>query len=145
MAAVPRLAGLSLRQVLLLTWQGTVSDDVVNRAAELAFWFLLGFFPMLLSATSIVSMLGSAPGPQGSLMKYVREALPAVASILVRRVLAQSSGGGRPWFSLLFALWSSSSATASIIDTLNEIYDLKESRPWWNRACLPWSWLSPSA
>jgi membrane protein len=46
-------------------------------------------------------------------------------------VLAQTTGSGRAWFSLLFALWSSSSATSGLIDTLNAIYGLKESRPWW--------------
>lgn len=52
-------------------------------------------------------------------------------SSLVRHVLAQTTGGGRAWFSLLFALWASSSATAGLIETLNTVYDLKESRPWW--------------
>ena len=64
-------------------------------------------------------------------MKYVGEVLPSTASTLVRQVLAQTTGSGRVWFSLLFALWSSSSATAGLIDALNAIYELKESRPWW--------------
>ena len=58
------------------------------------------------------------------------------ASKLVRQVLAQTTGSGRIWFSLLFALWSSSSATSGLIDTLNAIYDLKESRPWWKSRLL---------
>jgi uncharacterized BrkB/YihY/UPF0761 family membrane protein len=52
----------------------------VNRAAELAFWFLLGFFPMLLSVTSMVSMTSVAPGSQGTLMRYVGEVLPSTAT-----------------------------------------------------------------
>jgi membrane protein len=79
----------------------------------------------------MASMIGSAPGSQGMLMKYVGEVLPSNASTLVRQVLAQTTGSGRAWFSLLFALWSSSSATAGLIDALNAIYALKESRPWW--------------
>jgi membrane protein len=131
MAAVPKLGGLSWKELLNSIWQGAAKNDVVNRAAELAFWFLLGFFPMLLSVTSIASMIGSAPRSQGMVMKYVGEVLPSTASTLVRQVLAQTTGGGRAWFSLLFGLWSSSSATAGLIDALNAIYELKESRPWW--------------
>jgi len=131
MAAILKLAGLSWRELIRTTWRGTVSNDVVNRAAELAFWFLLGFFPMLLSVTSMVSMISSAPGSQGTLMVYVGELLPSTATSLVRQVLAQTTGSGRVWFSLLFALWSSTSATSGLIDTLNAIYDVKESRPWW--------------
>src|SRR5688572_9448521 len=32
---------------------------------------------------------------------------------------------------MLVALWSSSAAMTSIIDTLNTAYDLEEGRPWW--------------
>lgn len=126
-----KLAGLSLRELVRAVWRGAASNRVVNRAAELAFWFLLGFFPMLLSVTSMVSMTSLAPGSQGTLMQYVGEVLPSAATSLVRHVLAQTTGGGRAWFSLLFALWASSSATAGLIETLNTVYDLKESRPWW--------------
>lgn len=69
-------------------------------------------------------------------MKYVGEVLPSTATSLVRQVLAQTTGSGRAWFSLLFALWSSSSATTGLIDTLNAAYDVKESRPWWKRSLL---------
>jgi len=136
MAVILRLAGLSWRELIRSIWRRAVSNDVVNRAAELAFWFLLGFFPMLLCVTSIVSILSSAPGSQGTLMKYVGEVLPSAASHLVRQVLAQTTGSGRVWFSLIFALWSSSSATSGLIDTLNAIYDLKESRSWWRSRLL---------
>jgi membrane protein len=131
MAVDLKLAGLSWRKLIRATWRRAESDHVVDRSAELAFWFLLGFFPMLVSVTSMASMIGSAPGSQGMLMKYVGEVLPSNASTLVRQVLAQTTGSGRAWFSLLFALWSSSSATAGLIDALNAIYALKESRPWW--------------
>ena len=131
MAAILKLAGLSRRELICSIWRVTVSNNIVNRAAELAFWFLLGFFPMLLSVTSMASMLSSTPGSQGTLMKYIGEVLPSTATSLVRQVLAQTTGSGRAWFSLLFALWSSSSATSGLIDTLNAIYDVKESRPWW--------------
>ncbi|HVB99253.1 MAG TPA: YihY/virulence factor BrkB family protein [Candidatus Dormibacteraeota bacterium] len=131
MAAVPKVAGLNWKELLGSIWQETAQNDVVNRAAQLAFWFLLGFFPMLLSVTSIASMVGSAPPSQGMVIKYVGAVLPPTASTLVGQVLAQTAGGGRAWFSLLLGLWSSSSATTGLIDALNAIYELKESRPWW--------------
>ena len=127
MAALLKLTGLSWPELIRAIWRGSVDTNVTNRAAELAFWFLLGFFPMLLSVTSMVSMIGSAPGSQGTLMSYVSEVLPSGASSLVRQVLAQTTGSGKAWFSLLFAVWSSSSATSGLIDTLNAIYELKET------------------
>ena len=128
--------GLSQQELIRATWRGARSDNVVNRAAELAFWFLLGFFPMLLAVTSIVSMLGYAPSSQGILSTYMAQVLPSGASNLVRQVVAQTAGAERVWFSLLFALWSSSSATAGLIGTLNDIYQVKESRTWWKSRLL---------
>jgi membrane protein len=76
-------------------------------------------------------MIGSGPGSQGTLMTYLGEVLPSGAASLVSRVLAQTVGSGRAWLSFFFALWSSSSATAGLIDTLNAIYGQTERRPWW--------------
>ena len=131
MAVLLKQTGLNWPELIRAIWRGSVEANVTNRAAELAFWFLLGFFPMLLSVTGLVSMISSAPGSQGTLMAYVGEVLPSAASRLVRQVLAQTTGSGRAWLSLLFALWSSSSATSGLIDTLNSIYGVKERRPWW--------------
>lgn len=131
MATVLKLAGMGWRELIHATWRDATESNIANRAAELAYWFLLGFFPMLMAVTGMVSMLSSAPDSQAILMRYMGEVLPSTASNLVRQVLASTTGSGRAWLALLFALWSSSSATAGLIDTLNEIYDLKERRPWW--------------
>lgn len=131
MPTILNFAGVSWRELFRTIWREAVGSNIANRAAELAFWFLLGFFPMLLSVVSMVSMLSSASASQTILMKYVAEVLPSAASNLVRQVLAQTASSGRAWLALLFALWSSSSATSGLIDTLNEIYRVKESRPWW--------------
>jgi len=131
MPNIPKLAGLSWRELYRTTWREAAKSNVANRAAELAFWFLLGFFPMLLSVVSMVSTLSSASDSQAILMKYVGEVLPSAAANLVQQVLVQTASSARAWFALLFALWSSSSATTGLIDTLNEIYGVKESRPWW--------------
>ncbi|MGB6134043.1 MAG: YihY/virulence factor BrkB family protein [Acidobacteriaceae bacterium] len=131
MAAILKIHGLGWRELIRVILREAREANVSNRAAQLAFWFLMGFFPMLLCVTSMVSLLSSAPDSQGALMNYVGEVLPSGASHLVRQVLAQTASSGRASFSLLFALWSSSAATAGLIDTLNEIYRLRESRPWW--------------
>lgn len=127
---------LTRQELIRAAWRGARNDNVVNRAAELAFWFLLGFFPMLLAVMSIVSMLGYAPSSRGILSTYMAQVLPSGASNLVRQVLAQTVGADRVWFSLLFALWSSSSATAGLISALNDIYKVKESRTWWKSRLL---------
>jgi membrane protein len=122
---------LSWKQILGTIGRRVLTDQVLNRAAELAFWFLLGFFPMLLAVAGIGSMLIGGSGSQSTLTNYVGEALPANASSLVTSIVNQTTGGGRAWLSLLFALWSSSSAITGVMTTLNAIYGIKEDRAWW--------------
>jgi len=131
MGVLLQVTGLRWRELLRAVWGRALATNAANRAAELAFWFLMGFFPMLLAVTSMVTMIGSGPGSQGTLMTYLGEVLPSGAASLVSRVLAQTVGSGRAWLSFFFALWSSSSATAGLIDTLNAIYGQTERRPWW--------------
>ena len=119
------------RITLERVWHRTIGDRIFNRAAELAFWFLLGFFPMLLSVTSMASMLSSGHNSQGTLVTYIGEVIPSAASSMVGTILAQTTSAGRAWLSLMFALWSSSSATVGIMETLNIIYGVEEDRPWW--------------
>ena len=128
------LAGLSWRELARKTWKEAQNDAVLNRAAELAFWFLLGFFPMLLFILEISTAVAS--GAQNMLMGYLNSVLPGDTAKLVGGILTQTTGNGRAWLPLLFALWSASSATDGLIETLNAIYDLNESRPIWKRRLL---------
>jgi membrane protein len=86
---------------------------------------------MAVSVVSIASLFHPIGGSRGTLMQYVGKVLPSSASLLVGRVLGQTTGDGRAWFTLLFALWSTSSATSGIMETLNAISDTKELRSWW--------------
>lgn len=131
MAWVNRWMLTSWRGNLRHVWRHTLGDYVLNRAAELAFWFLMGFFPLLLAVVSIAAMIGSGHNSQNTLMSYIGQVVPSAASSIVKGILVETTGGGRAWISLLFALWTSSSATVGIMDTLNIIYGVQEDRPWW--------------
>jgi membrane protein len=120
-------------RIIKRTVEGTLDDDCFGLAAELAYYFFLALFPALIFG---VSLLGFLP---------VRGAIPAMLSRLstvaphdvVNIVGAQLQQLiSRPNTSLLTlgiigALWSSSSAVSAIIDTLNRVYEIKESRSWW--------------
>ncbi len=136
MQAWTRAKSLDMKQVSGTIWCRVLTHKVLNRAAELAFWFLLGFFPMLLAVAGIGSMLVRGDGSQTTLTNYVGEALPANASSLVTGIVKQTTGGGRAWLSLLFALWSCSSAITGVMTTLNVIYGVKEDRAWWRARLL---------
>jgi membrane protein len=81
---------------------------------------LASFFPVQDLMDSIVGTLAQfAP----------KEVLDIVRDQLQK--IAEGEQGGILTMAFLFTLWSSSAAMVSIIDTLNNAYDIVESRPLW--------------
>jgi membrane protein len=120
-------------QVLKRTGRAIYEDDCLGWAAELAFFWFLALFPALLFLVALASSL-----PVQHLIDVVVGSLARVAPsdvlVLVREQLVQIALGpprGLLTLSLLGALWSSSSAMAAIINTLNQAYHVRERRPWW--------------
>ena len=56
-----------------------------------------------------------------------------VLSIVQDQILkiAHEKNGGLLTIGMLGTIWSTSSGVTAIIDTLNQAYDIQESRPWW--------------
>ncbi|HBP87411.1 MAG TPA: YihY/virulence factor BrkB family protein [Nitrospirales bacterium] len=114
-------------------WAASYEDDVFGRAAQLGFYFLLALFPALLGVTAIIGMLPSQV-VLPTVMPYAQKVLPAESLILVERYVEQviqGSGGGVFSLSLLGALWAASWGMMAIINTLNAVYGVKETRPLW--------------
>src|SRR5512132_2619453 len=110
-----------------------LADDLLNLAAQQAYYFFFALFPALLTVISIASffpidnLIGQVIGALG------RFAPPDVLNIIREQILkiSQSNQGGILTFAFLLTLWSSSGAMVSIITTLNAAYDITEGRPWW--------------
>jgi len=120
-------------EILKRAGRAIYEDDCLGWAAELAFFWFLALFPALLFLVAFASSL-----PVQHLIDVVVGSLARVAPgdvlVLVREQLVQIALGpprGLLTLSLLGALWSSSSAMAAIINTLNQAYHVREGRPWW--------------
>jgi membrane protein len=107
-------------------------DNVLGLAAQLAFYFLLALVPALVFMVALLSFL------PGEMLKSMVDALaafapPAVVEIVQAQLADLAEGGhtGLLTFGLAMALWSSSAAMVSIIDSLNRAYDIDEERPFW--------------
>jgi len=114
-------------------WAASSEDDVFGRAAQLGFYFLLAVFPALLGVTALIGMLPSQV-VLPTVMPYAQQVLPDESLILVDRYVAQviqGSGGGVFSLSVLGSLWAASWGMMAIINTLNVVYGVKETRPFW--------------
>ena len=137
MASLWRLGGLTWKELGKRVWSEIQDDDVFGRAAQLAYYFLLALFPLLLFLTSVIGLvMGSGTGLRHSLFHYLSQILPGSAFQLVDATMYEvstASGGGKITFGILAALWASSNGMGAITQALNVAYEVKESRPWWKQ------------
>jgi membrane protein len=122
--------GLALKELAKRVWREANADNVFGRAAELAYYFLLALFPMLIFLTAMVGFL---PGLRENIMESLAAIVPGDAMALVRETLkdvTEHSSTGLLSFGILGTLWAASNGVAAVMGTLNTAYDAKESRPW---------------
>src|SRR5205085_1692496 len=131
------LHGQSWQSVAKRVWADIGKDKIFSHAAELAYYFLLALFPLLLFLTSVIGLvIGSGTGLRHSLFNYLGKVLPSSASQLVSDTMfevSNASGGGKMSFGILAALWAASNGMGAISQSLNAAYHVEESRSWWKQ------------
>ena len=114
---------------------GMRRNDLLGLAGQLAYFFLLFFFPFLIFLVSLTGLvLGNPEAGLKSLFEALTGLLPANAHTLVvdyvDRTLRTASTGALV-LGILGALWLGQAASISITKAANRSYRLEESRPFW--------------
>jgi membrane protein len=125
------LGRLTFKELAVRTWRETNEDNILGRAAELAYYFLLALFPMLIFLTSLMGFL---PGLWEALFKALGKFVPGEAMRLVGEIISdvtRNRSGGLISFGVLGALWAASGGVAAVMGTLNDAYDAREERSFW--------------
>jgi membrane protein len=120
-------------QLAKRTLSEVIADNCLGLAAQLAYYFFLALFPALLFLVAILSFI-----PIENLLDTITATLARVAPSEVLTIvqdqilkIARDEAGGLLTLGMLGTIWSTSSGMTAIIDTLNQAYDIQESRPWW--------------
>ena len=117
------------------TVKSFLDDNLLGRAAELGFYFLFALFPTLVSASSMLGLAArSASQIYNTLLAYLAVVIPSSAMGIVMDTFNQTtaaSSRGKITFGLAAALWSASVGFSAIQDTLNIVYKVPETRPYW--------------
>lgn len=118
--------------------KGIRKDNCTGYAAEMAFFFLFALFPCLLSLTSLLAYL-PVPDLSQILLRNMSSFLPDTVLALVEKnlhALIAVQKGGILSFGVLLSLWTSSNAMMAVQTALNDAYDTKEDRPYWQLRAL---------
>lgn len=120
-------------ELLRRTASELVEGDCLDVASQVAYNFLLSLFPALMMLLALASFF--------HLRQWTGEAEDLIALFVTSEIvslirtemtrLSELKSGGILTMGAAAALWSSSSALVSVIQSVNDAYGLSERRPWW--------------
>jgi len=129
------LRGVPLKEVAKRTWKGMDDDSLLGRASQLAYAFFAAIFPALIAVSSLMGLVAKSSGHlYVALLNKVGQLIPPTAFALVTDTFKQTTSASTPGkvtFGLLFALFSASVGISALQDTLNSVYRVRETRPFW--------------
>jgi membrane protein len=135
LASMWDLQGVPLKDVAKGTWKGIDEDNIFGRASQLAYSFFSAIFPALIAMSSLMGLFAQSSSQLYlKLLNRIGQLIPPTAFALVMQVFEKTTSAsttGKVTFGLLFALFSASVGVSAIQDTLNAVYKVKETRPFW--------------
>lgn len=116
-------------------WSRSENDQILGRAAQLSYFFLLALFPLLLFLITLFGYFnGEGSNLQQRMIAYLADVMPPAALQLVVATLdevTRGRGTGKLSLGILLALWAASSGVNALAQALNSAYGVTETRPWW--------------
>ncbi|WP_040206238.1 YihY/virulence factor BrkB family protein [Neobacillus jeddahensis] len=114
--------------LLRLLWHRIEEDDLPGLSAQLAYFFLLSLFPLLIV---LFTLLPYFPIPHQDMLGMIKDFAPVEAMELieknVKEIMAQRNGGLLS-FGIIGTIWSASNGINAVVRAFNKAYNVKESR-----------------
>ncbi len=104
------------------------TSDVSGVAAQMAYFFLLALFPLMIF---MVTLLGYLPIDPNEIFTIVKDFAPSNSLSIVQETIQEvtsNQNGGLLSVGFLGTIWSASNAMNVVIKGLNHAYDVKETR-----------------
>ncbi|GEM01105.1 membrane protein [Halolactibacillus halophilus] len=117
-----------LKQFGIDLFKNFTEDEVTSLSAQMAYFFLLSLFPLLIF---LVTLVGYFPFDAASLISDLSGYIPGEAMSLIESNLEQvvnASGGGLLSVGIIGTLWSASNGINAVMRSLNKAYDVEENR-----------------
>jgi membrane protein len=114
--------------LLRLLWHRIDEDDLPGMSAQLAYYFLLSLFPLLIVLFSLLPYL---PIHEHDMLGMIRGFAPEEAMELIEKNVNEMMSQRRKGllsFGVIGTIWSSSNGINAIVKAFNKAYNVKESR-----------------
>ncbi|HLU23707.1 MAG TPA: YihY/virulence factor BrkB family protein [Bacillaceae bacterium] len=106
-----------------------MDNDISGMAAQLAYFFLLSLFPLLIF---IVTLLPFTPLTQADVFNVLKDIAPKETLNMVQKTLNEimkNRNGSLLSIGIIGTLWSASNGMNALMRSLNRAYDVEEDRP----------------
>lgn len=129
MATWTPLSRLSLIRFSQQAWQRLSANDVTGHAAEMSYYFVLSIFPFLIF---LGALLGTLPltDTWNSILKWIVLYFPRESQETVFAIVLNLTEGQKGLLSLGFlgTAWAASGGFLSLMEALNAVYKVEETR-----------------
>lgn len=104
-----------------------MENDIFGLAAQMAYFFLLSLFPLLLF---LITLLPYLPITQVDILSVIRDFAPGESMQLIETNVNELSkkNGKLLSFGIVASIWSASNGIITIVKGLNSAYEVEESR-----------------
>lgn len=106
-----------------------MDGDVFGLAAQLAYFFLLSLFPLLIL---LMTLIGYVPLEEQTILDALSSVVPGDSMVFIEaniRMLLNKQNTGLLSIGILGTLWSASNGVNAIMRALNRAYRVEETRP----------------
>lgn len=126
-------------QIAKHTWDDVMENELLTRASAIAFSAMMAAVPFLALVITIAALVVPAAGIESKELLHALEALlgtvfPDDAHQVIEDQISRLHGG-QPIavlsVSLVVTIWLASGLHAGVIDGLNRIYGVRDTRPYW--------------
>jgi len=120
--------------VLRAIWAKAYRDDLINLAAEMAYFFVLALFPFFIVLGALAGFL-----PYSNLWTDVTHAIvehfPTDARDVALQTLLNLAQKNKTFLSIgsVFTVWAASSGLVSLMENLSRAYNVAETRGFWKK------------
>ncbi|OKL36155.1 ribonuclease [Domibacillus mangrovi] len=108
------------------------ASDVPGVGAQMAYFFLLSIFPLMIF---MVTLLGYLPLDPNEIFNIIKDFAPSDSLSMVQDTIQEvtsSQNSGLLSFGFLGTIWSASNAMNAVVKGLNHAYDVKETRAFYH-------------
>ena len=123
------------KQFLTKLREKFLETDLLDRSAQVGFYFSFAFFPLLLFLITLFGLiLDKTDTLQNELYSYLAGVMPGSAYRLVHTTMDEiiaSSSGSKLTVGIVATLWSASAGVDSLRSALEAVYQVDDDAPWW--------------